>query len=100
MYILLSAKRRAYFCKSIALEMGGVPRYFSKVSHCIGVRGRFDSPQGLVIVFSLTETPLPDPTPTPPNTPRLARSRLKRTELELDILQVLQGSLGDKMAVS
>ena len=32
MYILLSAKRRAYFCKSIAIEMGGVSRYFSKVS--------------------------------------------------------------------
>ena len=31
-YILLSAKRRAYFCKSIAIELGGVPRYFSKVS--------------------------------------------------------------------
>ena len=32
MYILLSAKRRAYFCKSIAIEMGGVLRYFSEVS--------------------------------------------------------------------
>ena len=31
-YILLSAKRRAYFCKSIAIEMGSVSRYFSKVS--------------------------------------------------------------------
>ena len=31
-YILLSAKRRAYFCKSIAIEMGGLSRYFSKVS--------------------------------------------------------------------
>ena len=31
-FILLSAKRRAYFCKSIAIEMGGVSRYFSKVS--------------------------------------------------------------------
>ena len=30
--MLLSAKRRAYFCKSIAIEMGGVSRYFSKVS--------------------------------------------------------------------
>ena len=30
--ILLSAKRRAYFCRSIAIEMGGVSRYFSKVS--------------------------------------------------------------------
>ena len=29
---LLSAKRRAYFCKSIAIEMGGASRYFSKVS--------------------------------------------------------------------
>ena len=29
-YILLSVKRRAYFCKSIAIEMGGVSRYFSK----------------------------------------------------------------------
>ena len=27
-YILLSAKRSAYFCKSIAIGMGGVPRYF------------------------------------------------------------------------
>ena len=31
-YVLLSAKRRAYFCKTIAIEMGGVSRYFSKVS--------------------------------------------------------------------
>ena len=30
--ILLSAKGRAYFCKSIAIEMGRVSRYFSKVS--------------------------------------------------------------------
>ena len=30
-YTLLSAKRRAYFCKSIAIEIGGVSRYFSKV---------------------------------------------------------------------
>ena len=29
-YILLSAKTRAYFCKSIVIEMGGVSRYFSK----------------------------------------------------------------------
>ena len=40
-YILLSAKRRAYFRKSIATEMGGVSRYFFK---SIGIRGRFDSP--------------------------------------------------------
>ena len=32
-YILLSAERRAYFCKRIAIEIGGVSRYFSsKVS--------------------------------------------------------------------
>ena len=31
-YILLSAKKRAHFCKSIAIAMGGVSRYFSKVS--------------------------------------------------------------------
>ena len=31
-YILLSAKKRAYFCKSIAIEMGGVSQYFSDVS--------------------------------------------------------------------
>ena len=31
-FILLSVKRRAYFCKSIAIEMGGVSRYFSRVS--------------------------------------------------------------------
>ena len=32
-YILLSAKRAAYFCKSIRhTKMGGVSRYFSKVS--------------------------------------------------------------------
>ena len=29
--ILLSANGRAYFCKSIAIEMGGVSRYFSKI---------------------------------------------------------------------
>ena len=28
-YILLSAKRAAYFCKNIATQMGGVSRYFS-----------------------------------------------------------------------
>ena len=31
-YILLSVKKRAGFCKSIAVGMGGVSRYFSKVS--------------------------------------------------------------------
>ena len=31
-YVLLSASGRAYFCKSIAVEMGGVSRYFSKIS--------------------------------------------------------------------
>ena len=31
-YIVLSAKRRAYFSQNIAIEMGGVSRYFSKVS--------------------------------------------------------------------
>ena len=31
MYVLLSVKRSAYFHKSIAIEMGGVSRYFSKV---------------------------------------------------------------------
>ena len=32
-WLILSAKRRSYFCKSIAIEMGGVSRYFSsKVS--------------------------------------------------------------------
>ena len=29
-YTLLSAKRRAYFCKGTAIEMGGVSQYFSK----------------------------------------------------------------------
>ena len=31
-YILLSAKRRAYFCRRIAILMGGVSREFSKVT--------------------------------------------------------------------
>ena len=31
-YQLLSAKRRAYFCKHIPIEMGGTPRHLSKVS--------------------------------------------------------------------
>ena len=31
-YIAISAKRRAYFCQHIAIEMGGVSRYFSKLS--------------------------------------------------------------------
>ena len=31
-HILLAATRRTYFCKSIAIEMGGVSPYFSKVS--------------------------------------------------------------------
>ena len=31
-YILLSAKRRAYFYRSIPIQMRGVPRYFSTVS--------------------------------------------------------------------
>ena len=33
-------------------------------------------------ILPLTEPPLPDPTPTPSNTPRLASSRPKRTELD------------------
>ena len=41
-YVRLSAKRVAYFYKSIAIEMGGVSRCFSQN---IGVRGRFDSPE-------------------------------------------------------
>ena len=53
----------------------------------------------VLIFFSLTEPPLPDPTLTPPNTPGLARSRPKLTELdrnrakciELDILQAFRG---------
>ena len=40
-YILLSAKMRAFFCQSTTIEMGGVSRYFSKVS---GSGGRCDSP--------------------------------------------------------
>ena len=44
-YIRFSAKRRAILLrKSIAIEMGGVSRYFFK---SIGVRGRFDSPEFL-----------------------------------------------------
>ena len=31
-YMLLSAKGRAYFGQSIAIEMGGVSRYFSEIS--------------------------------------------------------------------
>ena len=31
-YRLPSAKRAAYFCKSTAIEMGGVSQYFSEVS--------------------------------------------------------------------
>ena len=31
-YILLSAKTRPYLCKSMAVPMGGISRYFSKVS--------------------------------------------------------------------
>ena len=34
-HILLSAKRRTYFCKSIAVEIAGVPRHFLK---SMGVR--------------------------------------------------------------
>ena len=41
-YILLSVRWRAYFCRSIAVEVGGVSRYFSKD---IGVRGRCEIPQ-------------------------------------------------------
>ena len=32
------------------------------------------SDSGVVIFFSLTEAPLPDPTPTPPNTPKRTRN--------------------------
>ena len=31
-YLLISANGRAYFCKSIAIEMGGVSRHFSRIS--------------------------------------------------------------------
>ena len=41
-YILLSVKKKAYVCKSIAIEMGGVSRYFSKVSGS-GVDSRYFS---------------------------------------------------------
>ena len=41
-YTLLSAKRRAYSCKSIAIEMGGMSQFFSRVQ---GSGGRSDSPE-------------------------------------------------------
>ena len=31
-YLLLSSTRRAFSCKSIAIEMGGASRYFAEVS--------------------------------------------------------------------
>ena len=38
-------------------------------------QGQFTKPPSLVIFFSLTEAPLPDPTPTPPNAPKRTRNR-------------------------
>ena len=45
------------------------------------ITGKSGNRYGSDILF-LTEPLLPDPTPTPPNTPRLARSRPKRTEVD------------------
>ena len=42
-YMLHPTKKRAYFCKSIVIEMGRVSRYFPKIS---GSRGRCNSPEG------------------------------------------------------
>ena len=38
------------------------------------VAGSPSSSNGIVILFSLTEAPLPGPTPTPPNTPKRTRN--------------------------
>ena len=46
--IRLSAKRMAYLCESIAIEMGGVSRYFSKV-----LGSRIDVPL-LIFAYNLS----------------------------------------------
>ena len=43
--MLVYAKRAAYFCRSIAIEMGGVSRYFPEVSG--SAWGRLDSPEAI-----------------------------------------------------
>ena len=47
----------------------------------------------LVIFFSLTEAPLPDPTPTPPNTPKRTpkRTEMEPNGAEMDRNQALRG---------
>ena len=62
-YRLLSAKGGAYFCTSIAIEMGGVSRYFSKVSGSgvdvtLLISEGMDCPQPLVLQCFLSPTPL------------------------------------------
>ena len=59
-----------------------------------------DNKTSLVIFFSLTEAPLPDPTPTPPNTPETdpeqtrngdKRSQTEPNGAEMDRNQALSG---------
>ena len=60
-YILISAKRKAYFCKNIAIEVGGISRCFSKVSG-----SRVDSP---VLNHVQRGTPVQHKAGTPPPLP-------------------------------
>ena len=48
MYILPSAKKRVYFCNSIAIEMGSVPILLKSIK----VGGRFDTPNQWLFVFA------------------------------------------------
>ena len=55
-YILFSAKRAAYFCKSIAIELGGASRYFSVSGSGVDLI-LLNSPSGSVVDLILLNSP-------------------------------------------
>ena len=52
-WILLSAKRKPYFCQSIVIETGGVSRYFYKVVDLLSSKFQWLLDQGLVSELAL-----------------------------------------------
>ena len=54
----------------------------------------FDTAARVVIFFSLTEAPLPDPTQTPPNRPETDPKRTEPNGAEMDRNQAFRGGTG------